>query len=50
MICDACRTAGRQNRAWKVGGGSVFLDLARESHASCKGCDCQHKVGVDSLP
>lgn len=49
MICKPCIDGAKHNRAWRAGGGSMFLDLAEGAHGECTGCECQHAVGVDSL-
>lgn len=49
MICQPCLQGAAHNRAWRAGGGGLFLDLAAGEHAECKGCSCQHAIGADSL-
>lgn len=49
MICQPCEKAGEWNSMWRTHQGAYYLTLAEECHAMCKGCPCQHAVGVDSL-
>jgi hypothetical protein len=49
MICQPCLNGATHNKAWRAGGGALFLDLAAADHARCKGCSCQHAIGADSL-
>lgn len=49
MICDHCRKGGEWNQAWRADPNNHYLDMAQEHHGYCKGCACQHAIGVDSL-
>lgn len=49
MICRFCRKGGEWNAAWKADRKDHYLQQAIEAHGWCKGCPCQHAVGVDSL-
>lgn len=49
MTCKQCVEGAKWNRVWRSGGGTHFLDLARDAHDRCGGCTCQHAIGADSL-
>lgn len=53
MICTDCRLGGELNargllfiRQDDKAKGESYLEAADDKHAACRGCDCQHVVGI----
>lgn len=44
MICTACRGAHTFQMSFSNPNSEAALWAARDAHAQCKGCDCQHRV------
>lgn len=57
MICEVCHKGAELNGKWRQAikeeprphNTQHYLLLADEAHGLCRGCDCQHATGVDSL-
>lgn len=56
MICQTCKDGGLQNQRglWfldegRKREGNASLKRAVDLHSDCRGCDCQHTVGVKTI-
>lgn len=56
MICQTCKDAGLQNQRgmWfrekdRKRESAQSFKRATELHGDCRGCDCQHTVGIRTL-